>query len=271
MSAVEFISPEIAATMLNANTSNRKVLASHLRRLEATFRANEMKMNGESIKVSSTGVILDGQHRLMACANTGIGFYTLVVRNLPDAVFDTIDQTRAPRRLSCVFSMSGEANAKTLASSLTQLHVFKKTDGNFYDGGSYAAKYFLTAHSARELLEKHPGIRDSVSAVQSKTNYIWRKSAPAVLHYIFAMVDAAMADEFLSVLIGGSDKKDRPFNKLREGLIKSKMVGNMSVRHDAARAIRAFNYEMAGTTPKVLTWSSSMEYPSINGLNVDSI
>lgn len=270
-SSVELISPETAASMLNANTSNRKVISSHLRRLEATFRANEMKLNGESIKVSSTGVILDGQHRLMACANTGISFYTLVVRNLPDEVFDTIDQTRAPRRLSCVFSMSGEANAKTLASCLSQLHCFKQTGGNFYDNSGSIGRHYLTAHAARELLARHPGVRESVSAAQVKGNVIWRTSAPAVLHYLFSMVDASLADTFISVLIGGSDVKDRPFNKLRESLIKSKILGNMSIRHDSARAIKAFNYEMTGSTPKVLMWTSSMDYPSIQGLDIESI
>lgn len=269
--SVEFITPEIAASMLNSNTSNRKVIATHLRRLEKTFRSGEMKLNGESIKVSSSGVILDGQHRLMACASTGVGFWTLVVRNLPDEVFDTIDQTRAPRRLSCVFSMSGEANCRTLAAALTQLHVFKESGGNFFDGGPSTARYFLTAHAARELLDKHAGIRDSVSAFHSKSNFVWRVSAPAVLHYLFSMVNKQLAAEFLSVVINGSDKIDRPFNKLRESLIKAKALGNMSVRHDTARAIRAFNHEMSGSTPKLLVWSSTMDYPSINGLDIESL
>jgi len=85
------------------------------------------------------------------------------------------------------------------------------------------------------------------------------------------MVDASLADTFISVLIGGSDVKDRPFNKLRESLIKSKILGNMSIRHDSARAIKAFNYEMTGSTPKVLMWTSSMDYPSIQGLDIESI
>ena len=270
-STTEFITPEIAAKMLNANTSNRKVISSHLRRMEATFRAHEMKLNGESIKVSSSGVILDGQHRLMACANTGIGFWTLVVRNLPDDVFDTIDQTRAPRRLSCVFSMSGEANAKTLSAALLQLNVFKGTQGNFYDGRGAGWRHHLTAHSALQLLGKHPRLRDSVSAVQVKSNYIWRTSTPSVLHYLFSIVDSNLADDFLRVLIRGSDRKDRPFNKLRESLIRGKMVGNMSTRHDAARAIKAFNYEASGVNPKLLVWPSNHEYPQISGLEVESL
>lgn len=267
-SAVEFITPEMASAMLAANTANRKVIASHLKRLEATFRAGEMKLNGDAIRISVSGVLLDGQHRLMACANTGIGFYTLVVRGLPDDVFDTIDQTRAPRKLSCVFSMSGEANCKTLAAALTQLHVFK-VSGQFYDGGS--SRYYLSAHSARGLLDKHPAVRDSVSSFQVKSNYVWRTATPAVLHYLFGIVDQQLAGEFLETIHTGASDKNRPFNRLRESLIKARSVGNMSSRHDAARAIRAFNYERAGVSPKVLTWTSAMEFPVIEGLDVESI
>jgi hypothetical protein len=267
-SAVEWITPEMASAMLAANTANRKVLASHLKRLEATFRAGEMKLNGDAIRISSSGVLLDGQHRLMACANTGIGFSTLVVRGLSDEVFDTIDQTRAPRKLSCVFSMSGEANCKTLAAALSQLHVFKQS-GQFYDGGS--ARHYLSAHSARELLDKHPAIRDSVASFQVKTNYVWRTATPAVLHYMFGIVDHQLAEQFRDILHTGADDKDRPFNRLRESLIKARSVGNLSSRHDAARAIKAFNYERAGVSPKLLTWTSAMDFPVIEGLDVESL
>lgn len=265
-SAAEFISPETASSMLAANTSNRRVITSHLKRLEATFWAGEMKLNGDSIRISASGVLLDGQHRLMACANTGIGFYTIVVRGLPDEVFDTIDQTRAPRKLSWVFSVSGEANCKTLAAALTQLHIFK-TSGQFYDGGS--SKHFLSAHSARQLLDKHPEIRESVSAFQVKNNYVWRTATPAVLHYLFLCVDRDLASAFLEVVISGSSDKNRPFNQLRESVIKARSLGKNSSRHDAARAIKAFNYERAGVRPKLLTWTSAMDYPEVDGLDVD--
>jgi hypothetical protein len=265
-SAAEFISPEMASSMLSTNTSNRRVITSHLKRLEATFRAGEMKLNGDSIRISASGVLLDGQHRLMACANTGIGFYTIVVRGLPDDVFDTIDQTRAPRKLSCVFSVSGEANCKTLAAALTQLHIFK-TSGQFYDGGS--ARYFLSAHSARLMLDNHPELRESVSSFQVRTNYVWRKATPAVLHYLFLRVDRELAAAFLEVVLSGSSDKTRPFNQLRESVIKARSLGKNSARHDAARAIKAFNYERAGVRPKLLTWTSAMDYPGVDGLDVD--
>lgn len=265
---VEFVTPGAAATMLAANTHNRRVIPGHLRRLEATFRAGGMKLNGDAIRVSETGVLLDGQHRLMACANTGVGFHTLVVRGLPDDCFDTIDQTHASRKLSCVFSISGESHYKTLASVLLHLHEFKESSGQIYSGG---AKHFLSASAARELLEKHPGVRESVSFFQTKTNYVWRTWTPSLLHYLFSQVDASVAESFREVLLDGSTDKDRPFNKLRESLIKARAMGNLDQRYDAARAIRAFNAELAGVNPKILMWTSAMAFPAIEGLDVASL
>ncbi len=46
------------------------------------MKSGEWKYNGESIKVCTDGSLLDGQHRLEACIESGVTFDTLLVTNL---------------------------------------------------------------------------------------------------------------------------------------------------------------------------------------------
>jgi hypothetical protein len=258
-----FVTPQMAASWLENNIDNRKVIGGHLRSLEAFFRRGEMKLNGQTIKFSSTGRLLDGQHRLMACANTGVGFWTLVVYGLEDESFDTIDIGSRPRKVQDVLGMRGEPNAKDLASALNVLSQFIDT-GSFYDSRNRAFSVAL----AEQILSRHPNLRDSVSAMASKRNVLWRSASCYCLHYLFSLSDAGKAGEFASVLFEGASDMDRPFNRFRESLIRTeKFKGRHSLRVISARAIKAFNFELEGHRPKMVHWRDTEDFPQISGVD----
>mgnify|MGYP000517583782 CR=1 FL=1 len=71
--AVELITPQMACEMLkkqrNVRVLKRKEVERYVRALKRGW-----KLNGETIKFDKDGYLIDGQHRLTACAESGIAF-----------------------------------------------------------------------------------------------------------------------------------------------------------------------------------------------------
>jgi hypothetical protein len=263
------ITPQMAQEWLGVNKKNRRVTVSHVRKLENMFRKGEMELNGQTVKISNTGVLLDGQHRLMACANTGIPFPCLVVRGLPDDVFDTIDTGSKPRGVADVFSIVGETNCGALAAAVRCLFRFKQSL-TFYDGGLHSATD--TPRDCQDLLAKHPGLRESVLVMGGKQNFLWRTAHAVVLHYLFTTSSSTKARDFADVLVHGSADTGRPFNVFRESMMRMRSLkGRLDQRVESARAIKAFNAEVNGKRPKLILWKNTEDFPKIVGLNAKDL
>jgi hypothetical protein len=262
------ITPQLAASMLATNAGNRPISRQHVARLAASMIRGEWDLNGSTIKVASTGRLLDGQHRLSACVESGCAFDTLVVYGLPEESFATIDQGSRGRKIADVLAIETGANMKNVSAALVvlyqlrRLHEIPPSSASASDGFSVAV--------AREMLNKHTGVIDSVSTSNSIS--IWRNAQCAALHYLFGMVDSELAMTFAQVMREGSTDLRRPFNVFREGIIRLRSTSASPNRREAAaRAIKAFNAERTGKKIGILTWRSNEEFPRIDGLNYDLI
>ena len=71
------LTPELATKLLARNTHNRTISSSRIRQYAADMAAGNWAFNGEAIKVSEGGQILDGQHRLRAVIESDV---TIIVR-----------------------------------------------------------------------------------------------------------------------------------------------------------------------------------------------
>ena len=85
------ITPKMAEIMLEKNIANRKVNQANVNRIAADMATGNYKVNGETIKISPNGEILDGQHRLLACVKSGMSFQTYIVYNVEREAIGTID------------------------------------------------------------------------------------------------------------------------------------------------------------------------------------
>jgi hypothetical protein len=262
------ITPEVAASMMATNAGNRPISRQHVGRLAASMIRGEWDLNGATIKVACTGRLLDGQHRLSACVESGCAFDTLVVYGLPEESFATIDQGARARKISDVLAIETGANMKNTAAALVVLYQFR-TRHEIPCSGALATEGFSVA-VAREMLNKHTGVIDSVAA--SNLIPIWRNAQCAAVHYLFGLVDGDLAMDFAQVMREGSADLRRPFNIFREGIIRLRRASASPNRREAAaRAIKAFNAERTGKKIGVLTWRTSEEFPRIEGLDYDSI
>src|SRR5258708_40251676 len=73
------ITPEMATQWLEKNTMNRRIRQSDVDNLTGIMKRGQWELNGETIIISDTGDVLDGQHRLSACFLGNTAFQSYVV------------------------------------------------------------------------------------------------------------------------------------------------------------------------------------------------
>lgn len=110
------VTPEIASRWLEQNPHNRKKSAKHVAYLVREIKEGRYRQNGETIKRSATGNLLDGQHRLEAIKTSGVSLELFVVEGLDDSVFSTIDTGRMARTTAQVMALAGVTNASSTAA-----------------------------------------------------------------------------------------------------------------------------------------------------------
>lgn len=90
--SIRKITPANAAKILEAkNIKNRAISRGKLGEYINSMKNGEWLFNGDSIRISSDGVLLDGQHRLTAVARSGVSQYFVLIENMQKEVGLTID------------------------------------------------------------------------------------------------------------------------------------------------------------------------------------
>jgi len=260
------VTPEMASDMMRMNTKNRRLVKRHAERFRDAMASGDWWMNGEPIIFASNGVLLNGQHRLWGIIQSGVSVDVLVVRGIDEEAFKTMDGVR-PRGTAEVLDMAGESNASAVASCVQAFLTFVDSGARYMASGSTIARK-ATPSTCERVLLAHPGIRDSVASMNR--NRLFRNQHGYLLHYLFSLVSQSMADDFANVLADGDSDIGRPFVVFRESLVRTPM--RTDLRKDyAAKAIKAFNFEMCGDRPKRLQFSSKEDFPTIAGLDYEKL
>jgi hypothetical protein len=256
--SIEVITPQKAMELLAFNTSNRNPSPRHVRILADEMKSGAFKLNGDAIRVGVSGRILDGQHRLMAIIQSGISIETLVIRGLPDGVFDTIDNLCKRRDNVTIFQLKGELHCATLNGAIA--FVLRYKTGDMYGNRK------LSATAADAALKQYPSIRDSVSISINGAKKIMTPSMLAGLHFLFSEKNEELANVFVDGICDGFDmEKHQNFHMLRERLIANQGgVSRMNTVFMAALSVKAWNYTRANRVTGVLKYSPKNEaFPSI--------
>jgi hypothetical protein len=240
--------------LLNTNKNNRPLNAQHVKRLAAAMTAGHWKFNGDTITLSGDRLI-DGQHRLAACAESGVTIEVILVKGVNADVFDTKDVGKK-RNPADTFSIRGEHNCATLGAALQLLHHYLTVQCR-----SQRAAYPITV--LEEVLEQHPGIRRSVSLVSSQKVKFIPGSALSALHYLFSQKDTVLADAFLEALTSGTNLAEiDPIYVLRERLLNNMVAkGKVPTLYLMAVTVKAWNAMRKGRTIRNLGWRGGEESP----------
>ena len=120
-STLRTITPELAEQILEKNLINRRISPKRLSVLTQEMLAGTFKTNGESIIISQSGNLLDGQHRLAAIVQSEKPQEIILVQGVDDTTTHTIDTGRS-RSSSDTLNMRGVKSAGTVSASATQLY-----------------------------------------------------------------------------------------------------------------------------------------------------
>lgn len=232
---LQTVTPATAGSWLKNNVHNRKPSQSVIEEYARAMQEGRWRPNGETIKISSLGRLMDGQHRLMACVKADCAFKTYVVMGVDDDTFDTVDIGKK-RTAGDILGIDKCKNAVAVAAAIRWITLFRS---NFFT----MANIKMPADEVRLFLAAEPGVEHSVAASLSATKVL----APGLcgsLHYLFAAKDREAADLFFTDLATGSNLvPGDPVLVLREKLMRDRMSkSKLPSSEIASICIRAWNH-----------------------------
>lgn len=148
------ITPEKAQELLNNNPKNRNLSKPLARKYASDMKDGLWQYNGDAIRVSKTGELLDGQHRLQACVYAGMPFEAELIEGLSETVLPTIDAGRRRSASDALHIMAGgsaQTNAGIAASARQVL--------NYVCG--FAPNMAQSTPAIVRLLTRYPDIGES--------------------------------------------------------------------------------------------------------------
>lgn len=249
-----------AAALLKRNTRNRNLNAKVVATLTRALANGEWAVNGEAIKISEEGDVLDGQHRLAAIVQSGIPMETLVISGLPVATQDTMDAGRR-RTTADVMKINGEDNANVLASVAKRAWQWNQGNTRF------TTTSLPTTAEVRATLDKHPVLRRSAE-MGVRVNRGYRPANATVTgtaHFLFSDVDQDTTAKFFARLASGAELgEDDPILTLRTRLLRDQVTSKAIPFHqNVAYYIRAWNAVREGRTLAVIIQTAADPLPGI--------
>ena len=250
------IAPAMAQELMvrNANEEwknrpqSKLVVDSYARQMES----DNWCLTGETIVVSESGRLLNGQHRLAACIKAGTPFECLVVFGISDAAFAHMDIGKR-RSAADIFDIYKVPNAAAMSSSA--LWLWKYQNSSMMPVGSVSMP---TADELHQFYLAHEGLQQSSNAgVRFSKFKLATPSLMTALHYVCAHKNRTSADEFFEKTATGIGflKASDPAAKLRHRLEENsrgpEKLDNLWV---GAFAVQAWNAMRQNRPIKIFRW-----------------
>lgn len=214
--AVVTIGPSLAMELLEHNKINRPLSDAHVKRIAGQIIRGKWKFNGDTIKVSSNGNVVDGQHRLWAVITADKEIETVLITGIDEEAFATIDTLKKARNGGDVIALLGVDKYRNQTSTaLTWLIRYQRKVLPEYK----APKHRIENSDIEQAYKDNPAIEAAVE----KANKFRRIINPAILGFIYYVVvnrNPELADRLLSTLENpASISINDPFFKFREYLL----------------------------------------------------
>jgi len=201
------ITPDVAEYLIDPangiNAGNRDEKSAEVAKLSKDMASGIWMLTGDSVKLGWDGSLLDGQHRLRACARAQTPFTTLVLSGLDPAFYTTMD-TGKGKSASDIFKKAG-VKYHAVTSSAAQ-HLRRWTSSSpITDRSTDKPHTLLDLYRSKwPNLHEYAGHPD----VLKIKRYLKHPHATlTALYALFASVDAAAAKSFFAEW---ADTEERP-------------------------------------------------------------
>lgn len=267
------ITPELAGELLRLNGKNRPVNNSTVKRYSEEMKAGRWQNNGDNIRISITGLILDGQHRLYSVLDSGVTITQNIVTGLDDKVFDTIDTGRL-RSASDAVAVAGYKNYTTMAGATKLILAYKNGSLRTQVQGGTGQRLRITNHDVIEFINRKANVEllQECATVGNKCANkakFFSQSTYAAFAYLFGEIDREESMLFFDMLTTGESIGKSSYSMiylLRQKLINFQQSNaNLQTTDKYALLIKAWNMFRKGKEVSHLSWTSSKEeFPTIN-------
>lgn len=273
---VEVITPAVAAEYLRLfNQGNRKPNKAQVAYYAKMMNDGEWELNGESIKFSGSGEtlrLLDGQHRLMACVEANVPFETLVVRDVEEKTFDTLDQGWL-RKKGQIFNIANIPNSNNVSAAINKylnMGLYNITSMESAKGGSSTAvQDGAKKISPREALDEYNRDPNFWQELHKLTEAMYRRcrlmsqaDVAAIIAHLVRRHNYEMAFvvNFFEQLFYDEYTELDIIRSLRNRLINDSMSSMRMTSQMKTQLIRkTWDFYKEGKSPKQLKWAKGVE------------
>lgn len=196
---IETLTPVLATLLMERNPINRKIVEGGLALLRSDIVEKRFKFNGDPVRVSVLGWLLDGQHRCQSVIDTGIPIRTVFVFGLDDESRYTMD-IGTPKQVSTFLQMKGRAQCVRLAAAAALVAQWELSNRLAKGGRGRPTKQQILAAE-----ERHPDLIESLHFCgRAESQIVATVVVLAFCHYaIWQRAGRERADAFMDKLILG--------------------------------------------------------------------
>lgn len=238
----ELVTPDLARELLEGNTHNRSVNQKRVRELAELHGTRFWKETGDPIRITDDGILVDGQHRLLAITQSGVSVHYFIMRGVDLTAQEVID-TGSRRTLASMLQTRQEQNRTTLASAIKVIYHWE--NGGRSADGLDSVPINVLLH----FYDNNPGIKDIARRTLGFTQVIRGGSgAVALTMWLFDHIDGEDASHFWDRLKSEYNHSEGdPISTLRKTLVRDAeeaATNRASVRGQTWRAaviIKAWN------------------------------
>lgn len=258
------ITPDMAREWLKRNIAdNRSIKPRLVEQLARDIKAGKFILNGDPIRFTELGELIDGQHRLHACVRADTAFQSLVVQGVPRRAIGTID-IGAKRTFGDALTVGyGKVSGKNFiaaAAGLIAREIFarKAKRGNHPFTGdriSWGELDYVFRNKLHELVELEPLARKSNELIPAGMG-LW------LLHK-FASINRAQALKFWEQVSTGENlERGDPAYALRQRMIRRDQARDRNYRMKlAAYVLKAWNAFRKNEKVHLLRWDIDEDFP----------
>lgn len=241
------VTPALARLILDRNSNNRSLKAQQVETIARDICDGRWQSNGETIVLSTSGELNDGQHRLTACVAADLPIVTLVAYGTARETRQTIDSNQTTRTPGDFLAMAGIEDGNNIAATaayLWQIRRYGEIPKHFGHPSKRPTKQQIQEFVGAHLRSVSLATRVTSS---SKAGRLSSKSLIAVaLHHIRDAIGAhAEGDEpeiFIKALLTGDNlRADDPVMVVRNRLIDDKRRHRADPRVAMELIVRAWN------------------------------
>jgi len=238
--------------MLDRNKNNRPLSDSHVQRIAGQIRAGKWIFNGDTIKISDDGEVVDGQHRLWACIESKKPIETVIVYGVPREAFATVDTLRRPRSGGDVLALNGATRYRNIAASALSW-LIRWQRGCLED---YRAPQNRIENSdIEEAFGHHAGIIRAVERAVAVRS-IGNPSIIGFFYYVLSNKSPELAERMMATLADPSSVSvNDPFFRLRAYFTADHHKQKLPL-DSIALMIKAANAAKSGERVTRLLWIS---------------